>query len=164
MSTIVTYRTANLQSCILYIYSTNMGTEYFKHGIYSPFISLQNAVCFINMFINMFHKHVHKHVLPPSCHSVAKQIGINIHKRNNTKNTVQTIQNTLNTSTHITKTPTHYKIHTYTHTYTLQNKLKQPHYKILLFAVYFLVKLTKKVSKGLFLAEHDLGSQFKTLT
>jgi len=24
---------------ILYIYSTNIGTEYFKHGIYSPFFS-----------------------------------------------------------------------------------------------------------------------------
>ena len=35
--------------CILYIYSTNTGTEYFKHGIYSPFLSLQNAVCFINL-------------------------------------------------------------------------------------------------------------------
>ena len=35
------------KSCILYIYSTNTGTEYFKHGIYSPFLSLQNAVCFI---------------------------------------------------------------------------------------------------------------------
>jgi len=33
--------------CILYIYSTNIGTEYFKYGIYSPFFSLQNAVCFI---------------------------------------------------------------------------------------------------------------------
>ena len=33
--------------CILYIYSANIGTEYFKHGMYSPFISLQNAVCFI---------------------------------------------------------------------------------------------------------------------
>ena len=31
----------------IYIYSTNIGTEYFKHGIYSPFFSLQNAVCFI---------------------------------------------------------------------------------------------------------------------
>ena len=31
---------------ILYIYSSNIGTEYFKHGIYSPFYSLQNAVCF----------------------------------------------------------------------------------------------------------------------
>jgi len=43
----LTYRSANLQSCILYIYSTNISTEYFKHGIYSPFFSLQNAVCFI---------------------------------------------------------------------------------------------------------------------
>jgi len=34
---------------ILYIYSTNMGTEYFKHGINSPFFPLQNAVCFINL-------------------------------------------------------------------------------------------------------------------
>ena len=42
------YRTANLQSCILCIYSTNIGTEHFKRGIYSPFFfSLQNAVCFI---------------------------------------------------------------------------------------------------------------------
>ena len=32
---------------ILYIYSANIGTEYFKHGVYSPFFSLQNAVCFI---------------------------------------------------------------------------------------------------------------------
>jgi len=32
---------------ILYIYSTNIGTEYFKHGIHSPSFSLQNAVCFI---------------------------------------------------------------------------------------------------------------------
>jgi len=31
----------------LYIYSTNIGTEYFKHGVYSLFFSLQNAVCFI---------------------------------------------------------------------------------------------------------------------
>ena len=32
-------RTAPLTSkrCILYIYSTNRGTEYFKHGIYCPF-------------------------------------------------------------------------------------------------------------------------------
>ena len=30
----------------LFIYSTNIGTEYFKHGLYSVF-SLQNAVCFI---------------------------------------------------------------------------------------------------------------------
>jgi len=34
---------------ILYIYSTNIGTEYFEHGIYSPFFPLQNAVCFIHL-------------------------------------------------------------------------------------------------------------------
>jgi len=41
-------RTAPLTSkgCILYIYSTNIGTEYFKRGIYYPFLSLQNEVCF----------------------------------------------------------------------------------------------------------------------
>ena len=33
--------------CILYIYPTNKGTEYFKHALYSPLFSLQNAVCFI---------------------------------------------------------------------------------------------------------------------
>ena len=32
---------------ILYIYSTNVGTEYFKHAVHSPFFSLQKAVCFI---------------------------------------------------------------------------------------------------------------------
>ena len=44
-------RTAPLTSkrCILYIYSTNIGTEYFKHDIYCPFFPLQNAVCFINL-------------------------------------------------------------------------------------------------------------------
>jgi len=42
-------RTAQLTSerCILYIYSTNTGTEYFKHGIHGPFFSLQSAACFI---------------------------------------------------------------------------------------------------------------------
>jgi len=41
-------RTAPLTSkrCILYIYSTNVGTEYFKHALYAPFFPLQNAVCF----------------------------------------------------------------------------------------------------------------------
>ena len=35
--------------CTLYIYSTNTGTEYFKRALYSPFFSLQNAVCFITL-------------------------------------------------------------------------------------------------------------------
>jgi len=33
--------------CILYIYSTNTGTEYLKHGIYSPF--------FFSSKYNLFH-------------------------------------------------------------------------------------------------------------
>ena len=42
-------RTATLtsKSFILYIYSTNIGTEYFKHGVNSTFLPLQNSVCFI---------------------------------------------------------------------------------------------------------------------
>ena len=42
-------RTAPLTSkrYILYIYSTNICTEYFKHALYSRFFNLQNAVCFI---------------------------------------------------------------------------------------------------------------------
>ena len=42
-------RTAPLTSKrrILYIYSTNIATECFKHALYSPFFSLQSAVCFI---------------------------------------------------------------------------------------------------------------------
>ena len=44
-------RTAPLtyKRCILYIYSTNIGTEYFEHGIYFSFFSLQNAGCFITL-------------------------------------------------------------------------------------------------------------------
>jgi len=42
-------RTAPLTSkcCILYIYSTNTGTEYFKHGTHSPF--------FLSSKCNVFH-------------------------------------------------------------------------------------------------------------
>ena len=43
-------RTAPLtcKSCILYIYSTNIGTEYFKHGIYSPFFLSSKCSLFHN--------------------------------------------------------------------------------------------------------------------
>jgi len=42
-------RTASLTSrcCILYIYSINIRTEYFKRAAHSPFFPLQNAVYFI---------------------------------------------------------------------------------------------------------------------
>ena len=42
-------RTTPLTSrrCILYIYSTNIRTEYYKHAAHSPFFSLQNAFYFV---------------------------------------------------------------------------------------------------------------------
>jgi hypothetical protein len=44
-------RTAPLtyRRCILYIYSTNIRTENFKHAAHSPFFPLQNAVYFITL-------------------------------------------------------------------------------------------------------------------
>ena len=43
-------RTAPLTSkrCILYIYSTNIGTEYFKHALYSPFFFSSKCSLFHN--------------------------------------------------------------------------------------------------------------------
>ena len=43
-------RTAPLTSkrCILYIYSTNVGTEYFKHALYSPFFFSSKCSLFHN--------------------------------------------------------------------------------------------------------------------
>ena len=45
-----TGRTAPLtcKRCILYIYSTNIGAEYFKHGIYSQFFSSSKCSLFHN--------------------------------------------------------------------------------------------------------------------
>ena len=46
-------RTAPLtsKSCILYIYATNVGTEYFKHALYSPFFLFKmQFVSFANFF------------------------------------------------------------------------------------------------------------------
>ena len=36
------------KSCILYIYSTNIGTEYFKHALYSPFFFSSKCSLFHN--------------------------------------------------------------------------------------------------------------------
>ena len=43
-------RTAPLTSkrCILYIYSTNKGTDYFKHSMYSPFFLSSKCSLFHN--------------------------------------------------------------------------------------------------------------------
>ena len=57
-------RTAPLTSkrCILYIYSTNIGTEYFKHALYSPFFFFsskcslfRNANFFGSCIIHIFY-------------------------------------------------------------------------------------------------------------
>jgi len=56
-------RTAALTSkhCVLYIYSTNIGTEYFKHGIYCPFFLLKmkfffhNSTVFGSCFIHILY-------------------------------------------------------------------------------------------------------------
>ena len=53
-------RTAPLtpRRCILYIYSTNIRTEYFKHAAHSPFFPLQNAVYFIMLpFLFLYYSH-----------------------------------------------------------------------------------------------------------
>jgi len=57
--------------CILYIYSTRIGTEYFKHDIYSPFFPLQNAVLFHNS--NVFGSSI-IHVLYTGCAKIKKKV------------------------------------------------------------------------------------------
>jgi len=50
-------RTTPLTSkcCILYIYSTNIGTEYFKYCIYSQFLPLQNSNIFGSCIIHILY-------------------------------------------------------------------------------------------------------------
>jgi len=67
----LTYRTANLQSRILYIYSTNIGTEYFKHGIYSPFFFPSKCSLFHNS--NVFDSCV-IHILYTGCAKIIKKL------------------------------------------------------------------------------------------
>jgi len=63
-------RTAPLtsQRCILYIYSTNIGTYYFKHGIYSPFFS---SKCSLFHNSNVFGSRI-LHILYTGCAKVKK--------------------------------------------------------------------------------------------
>ena len=64
-------RTAPLTSkrCILYIYSTNTGTEYFKHGIYSPLFFSSKYSLFHNfkIFGSCF-----IHILYTECANISK--------------------------------------------------------------------------------------------
>jgi len=66
-------RTAPLTSkrCILYIYSINTGTEYFKHGIYCPFFSSSKCSLFHNS--NVFGSCI-IHILYTGCAKIKKKI------------------------------------------------------------------------------------------
>jgi len=70
-------RTAPLNSklCILYIYSTNIGTAYLKHGIYSPFFPLQNAVYFIILTFGSCIIHIfYTYLLTPWCRVLLEKL------------------------------------------------------------------------------------------
>ena len=64
-------RTAPLTSkrCILYIYSTAIGTEYFKHGIFSPFFTSSKCSLFHNS--NVFGSCI-IHILYTGCAKIKK--------------------------------------------------------------------------------------------
>ena len=66
-------RTAPLTSkrCILYIYSTNIGTEYFKHALYSPFFSLSSK-CSLFHNANLFGSCI-IHILYTECAKIKKK-------------------------------------------------------------------------------------------
>ena len=65
-------RTAPLTSkrCILYIYSTNVGTEYFKHVLFSRFFSSSKCSLFRNA--NLFGSCV-IHILYTGCAEIKKK-------------------------------------------------------------------------------------------
>ena len=67
-------RTAPLTSkhCILYIYSTNTGTEYFKRGIYSPFF-FSSSKCSLFHNSNIFGS-CFIHILYTGCAKIKKII------------------------------------------------------------------------------------------
>ena len=67
-------RTAPLTSkrCILYIYSTNVGTEYFKHALYSPFFFLSSK-CSLFHNVNLFGSCI-IHILYTGCAEIKKKI------------------------------------------------------------------------------------------
>src|SRR5215469_12944511 len=48
LNLVMSYRCANLQRCILYIYSTNIRTGYFKHAAHSPFFFSSKCRLFHN--------------------------------------------------------------------------------------------------------------------
>ena len=67
-------RTAPLtpKRCILYIYSTNIGTEYFKHAVYSLLFFSSKCSLFHNA--NLFGSRI-IHVLYTGCAEIKKKSG-----------------------------------------------------------------------------------------
>ena len=65
-------RTAPLTSkrCILYIYSTNISTEYFKHALYSPYYFSSKCNLFHNA--NLFGSRI-IHILYTECAKIKKK-------------------------------------------------------------------------------------------
>ena len=55
--------------CILYIYSTNIGTEYFKHALYSPFFSSKYSLFH---YANLFGSCI-IHILYTGCAKIEKK-------------------------------------------------------------------------------------------
>ena len=70
-------RTAPLtpKRCILYIYSTNTGIEYFKHALYSPFFFSSKCSLFHNA--NLFGSCI-IHILYTGCAEIKKKVTITI--------------------------------------------------------------------------------------
>ena len=66
-------RTAPLTSkrCILYIYSTNICTAYFKHGIYCPYFSSSKCSLFHNYDVFGF---CYIHILYTGCAKIKKKV------------------------------------------------------------------------------------------
>ena len=60
----------NSKRCILYIYSTNIGTEYFKHALYPPFFSSSKCSLFHNA--NLFGSCI-MHILYAECAKIKKK-------------------------------------------------------------------------------------------
>ena len=58
--------------CILYIYSTNIGTEYFKHALHSPFFFFSSK-CSLFHNANLFGSCI-IHILYTGCAEIKKKI------------------------------------------------------------------------------------------
>ena len=66
-------RTTPLTSkSILYIYSTNIGTEYFKHALYSPFFLSLSSKCSLFHNANLFGSCI-IHILYTECAKIKKK-------------------------------------------------------------------------------------------